>query len=224
MSNCILLEAALAPSLNFERAKLMGKSQVSREREQMRLHEEVHRLRLENELLRSQLAVLSRHPSLVHGMRGEQLVVERLGGRRMRHYHSPFDVQLSIGDRIEVKTCHTISTNPTRRWSWHSPRGTKAHPKEYDHLMLLGARDPLVRYEHDDPWEVFMVPHRMVSWIISTRSDRDNEQVWMPTNLLPREGPGSNLMNYRTSFTAALEVLDGSGVRDSQHRLSVEGS
>ena len=75
----------------------------------------VHELEVENEQLRAELEYLKTHPSIAAGLRGERLVLERLGGK-LTKYAASYDLELTNGTRIEIKYSQV-------GWATRCPRG-----------------------------------------------------------------------------------------------------
>jgi hypothetical protein len=131
------------------------------------LHERIRLLERENTQLKKEVEFFRRTPTLAQGLKGETLIANLTDGARTG-YKDPHDVTVKGGDRLEVKYSHVNVPNSstTRRWNWHSVLGS-AHNKKYEHLVLVGEKDPRYedQYPADLPFVFFLVPRSDVDHI-----------------------------------------------------------
>lgn len=176
------------------------------------IQEEVERLRERIRILEREVEFLRNHPSLAQGLKGERLICE-LTGSIATQLNASFDLTSKLGLKIEVKLSklHTpVKAAPnTKRWTWTKPMGWLDKGKDYDFLILLGAKD--FRYQDqyldDSPYVAFIVPLKDVPAICSVGSTI-GANVNLTTNLRTvNSEAGRMLISHMNSMKLIDELL-----------------
>jgi hypothetical protein len=121
----------------------------------------VARLSAEVKALREEVAFLRQHPKLAAGLRGEDLILELLGGTRSAAGKG-FDVLVG-GRRLEVKWSSLLSMKGkgTKRWVWTKIHGERGR-KRFHSVILVAPKDPRYAHLYRDaagPYVFFDVPY-----------------------------------------------------------------
>lgn len=149
-----------------------------------RLRNENAALREENSTLMERISFLEEHPSLVEGLRGEQLI-HRITGGMLTSRTDSHDLKADTGDIIEIKMARlnrAAKGEKTKRWAWAGVFG-ETGSKEYDFLILVGHVDERFQQKYKDPsspYILFLVPYDEVRPLTAKSGER--EYIFLTTN------------------------------------------
>jgi hypothetical protein len=180
---------------------------------QEELQAEVLALRKRVTELEQELVFLRTHPTLLQGLRGETLVAQLAGGT-LTKYAETYDVKLGNSVRVEVKFSELHRPDrqaATRRWNWSKPFGWQDKGKDFDFLVLIGAKDRRFpeQYKDDSPYVFFLIPRTRVQEVV-TRGGTIGSSIQMTTNLSRALSPASMaLKNFMVPMEEVRPLLNG---------------
>lgn len=175
-------------------------------------------LRIERDKLVKELTFLRTFPSILQGLKGEELVCKLSHGLSTK-YAEKYDVILSNEVKIEVKYSKLhipVSTHSTKRWTWSKPLGSFDKGKDYDLLILIGERDDRFedQYLDDSPYVFFLIPYKNVESLM-VKGRTVGGVINLSTNLAgARTSIAAKMKGFMVSIHHLSELLEESAVSD----------
>ncbi|RLB11106.1 MAG: hypothetical protein DRG39_04805 [Deltaproteobacteria bacterium] len=150
--------------------------------------------------LQNKLNELIAHPTMLAGIRGEELIANIAKAARAKQ-GAPYDIKLKNGEKVEVKFSKITYPNRTnsKRWVWNGITGERGD-KGYDYLVLIGEKDnEYYKYEDDNSnYIFFLLRKKDIKQVIAPRGKRG----YIFLNILPqttRSPYGKKLWEFKVS-------------------------